>query len=209
MTLPATRRIPAPRGSLLHLRRANPVLGELIDRIGAFRLEVPIHRPAVVELVRSVVYQQLTGKAAETIYGRFLSLFGGRFPSVRRMGAVEFDALRGVGLSRQKATAILDLASRSLDRSLKLSGWESMSNDEVIANLTQVKGIGEWSAHMFMMFHLGRLDVWPVGDYAIQKASALLMGSDELPGRKEMARLGELYNPYGTIAAFYLWASVD
>jgi 3-methyladenine DNA glycosylase/8-oxoguanine DNA glycosylase len=168
-----------------------------------------VNRPAVVELVRSIVYQQLTGKAAATIYGRFLELFGGRFPSVKRMGEVEFDALRSVGLSRQKAAAIQDLASRALDRSLKLRGWDGMSDEDVIANLTQVKGIGEWSAHMFLMFHLGRLDVWPAGDYAIQKASALLEGAEELPRRREMARLGETYSPYGTIAAFYLWASVD
>lgn len=184
-------------------------MGEVIDRVGAFRLEIPVHRPAMEELVRSIIYQQLTGKAAATILGRFLGLFGGRFPSAVRMGEMPFESLRGVGLSRQKAAAIGDLSARAQDGSLRLKGFDEMSDEAIIRNLIQVKGIGEWSAQMFLIFHLGRLNVWPAGDYAIQRASGLLRGSKGLPNAKEMARLGARYEPFATIASYYLWASVD
>jgi len=160
--------------------------------------------------VRSIVYQQLSGKAAATIHGRLVERFApGTFPEARAILSLSDDELRTCGLSRQKIAALRDLCRRVADGSLPLDALDGMSDDAIVASLVEVRGIGPWSAEMFLLFHLGRLDVWPVGDLAIQKAVQRLHGLRQRPTPKKMHALGEPYRPYRSIASWYLWRLMD
>jgi DNA-3-methyladenine glycosylase II len=198
--------------ALDHLSRADDKMAELIDQHGPLDLEARRRgRPAEPygALLRSIVGQQLSVAAARTIYVRLIDLFGGSTPSPRELLDVDAETLRGVGLSRPKVGYIRSLAQHVEDGELHLGSLDEMPDDEVIAELTAVKGLGVWTAHMFLMFHLGRPDVLPVGDLGVRRAVERLYGLEELPDAETLDRLAERWRPYRTLACLYLWHSLD
>ena len=161
-------------------------------------------------LIRNIIYQQLSGKAAKTIYNRFLKLFETtEYPSPDKIINTPVEDLRGAGLSNQKVTYILDLSKKYVDGTLQLDELDEKSNKEVSAQLIQVKGIGQWTADMFLMFTLNREDVFPLGDLGVKKGVAIIENLPELPTEKHMAEISEKWQPYRTIAAWYMWKLVD
>ncbi len=192
------------------LMRGDPVMRALIKRIGPCGLAGSLHADPFESLVQAIVWQQLSTKAAATIFGRFLALFrGATFPSPADVAAVPDDALRQVGFSRMKVSYIRDLCRRVTDGSLHLGQLESLNDEAVVRELTQVKGIGRWSAEMFLMFRLHRPDVLPVDDLGIVKAIQRAYGLRNPPTAERIRRLGEPWRPYRSVASWYLWASAD
>lgn len=159
-------------------------------------------------LVRSIMYQQLAGAAAATIHGRFLKLFSNGL-SPDAVLALPEGAMRSAGVSGSKAAAIADLALKVGDGTVPLHDVESQSDDELVARLIKVRGIGRWTAEMFLMFQLGRLDVWPVDDYGVRKGWALAHRLKELPTPRALQPLGDQFRPYRSVAAWYCWRAVD
>lgn len=203
-------RLRLPRGALADLGRADPKLAGLIDRVGPFRLEIGKSESHLGALVRSIVYQQLSGKAAATILARLRKELGeGRVPEAHDVLAVAEARLRAAGLSRQKIASLRDLCEKVRSGALPLDRIEALDDDAVIERLVAVRGIGVWSAQMFLLFHLGRLDVWPVDDLGVRKAVARLHRREQLPGKREMAEIGEKWRPYRSIASWYLWRSLE
>jgi DNA-3-methyladenine glycosylase II len=198
---------------LQKLRAADPVLRALIDQIGADGLgDRRAGRPKdhYGALVRSIVGQQLSTKAARAIYGRLTERFGGRTPTPQEVLDDDPDELRAAaGLSRAKVSFLRSLAEHVLNGSLELERLNELPDDEVIAELVAVKGLGTWSAHMFLMFHLSRPDVLPVGDLGIRRAAMNVYGLDELPDPATLERIAEPWRPHRTLACEYLWQSLD
>jgi len=198
--------------ALAHLTKADDVMAALIEEHGPLDLEARRRgRPADAygALLRSIVGQQLSVKAARTIYERLLDLFDGTTPSPEQLLAADPDALRAAGLSRPKVSYIRSLAQHIVDGELHLDSLDEMSDSDAIAELTAVKGLGEWTAHMFLMFHLRRPDVLPVGDQGIRRAVERLYGLETIPDAETLERLGERWAPYRTLASLYLWHSLD
>jgi DNA-3-methyladenine glycosylase II len=195
------------------LRASDPVLRELIDGVGIDglgdrrRVRPRDHYGA---LVRTIVGQQLSTKAARAIYGRLTERFGGRNPTPEEVLADDPEELRAAaGLSRAKVGFLRSLAEHALDGSLELNKLGRLSDQAVIAELVAVKGIGVWSAHMFLMFHLMRPDILPVGDLGIRRAMMLAYGLAELPGPAEMEQIAEPWRPRRTLASEFLWNSLE
>jgi DNA-3-methyladenine glycosylase II len=197
-----------------HLRAADPVMRGLIDSLDVNailrdrrRYRFPDHYAA---LVRSIVGQQLSTRSANAIYGRLTERFGGRPPTPAEVLTDDPDELRtAVGLSHAKTAYLRSLAEHVLDGSLRLDQLRGLPDAEVIAELTAVKGIGEWSSHMFLMFDLGRPDVLAVGDLGIRRAVMVRYALDRLPDAAEVTRIGEPWRPYRTLACLILWHSAD
>jgi 3-methyladenine DNA glycosylase/8-oxoguanine DNA glycosylase len=198
----------ALRRATAHLRRADPVMGRIIGEVGPCRLEVDRRTPAFAALVEAILYQQITGKAAATIHKRLLALVGTRRVGPDGVLALSEESLRGAGLSRQKIVYLRDLARRTQD-GLPLRRVGRFPDEKVIETLTAVKGIGRWTAHMFLIFRLGRLDVLPVDDYGVRKAMQQAYRLRALPDPKRMARVAEAWRPYRSIASWYLWRSLE
>jgi DNA-3-methyladenine glycosylase II len=159
-------------------------------------------------LVRSIMYQQLAGAAASTIHGRFLKLFSdGLSPAA--VLALPDGAMRSAGVSGSKAVAIADLARKVGDGTVPLHDADALSDEDLVARLVQVRGIGRWTAEMFLMFQLKRLDVWPVDDYGVRKGWALVHKLREPPTPRALEPEGERFRPYRSIAALYCWRAVD
>ncbi len=195
-----------------HLRSADPVMRELIDAHGPLTLaERRRGRPADAygALLRSIVGQQLSTKAARSIYERLAARFDGRAPTPAELLAVDPQALRDVGLSWRKVEYLRDLAAQVEDGTLELDRLAELSDAEVTAELTSVKGLGPWTADMFMIFHLGRPDVLAVGDLGTRAAVRAAYGLDELPGPEELTRIAEPWRPHRSLACLYLWRSLD
>lgn len=188
------------------LAAADPALADTIAAVGppALRLRAEETLPS---LVRSVVYQQLSGRAAGTIHGRLVAAAGDDLAGLDRLAD---DDLRACGLSRAKVAAVRDLAARHADGRLPpralLDGWD---DDAVVAALTPARGVGVWTVQMFLMFTLGRPDVWPVADLGVQEGMRLVHGLPERPGPRALAALGERYRPWRSLAAWYAWRAVD
>lgn len=159
-------------------------------------------------LVRSIMYQQLAGAAASSIHGRFMKLFSDAL-SPEAVLALPEGALRSAGLSGAKAAAVIDLAKKVGDGSVPLHDVETLTDDALVARLVQVRGIGRWTAEMFLMFQLRRLDVWPVDDYGVRKGWALAHKFKDLPAPRSLQADGERFRPYRSIAAWYCWRVVD
>jgi DNA-3-methyladenine glycosylase II len=194
------------------LRTADPVMARLIEEHGAIvRKDLRRERPgdAYGALLRSIVGQQLSTKAAQTIYGRMLELFGGHAPTPKQLRAANPDDIRAAGLSRPKINYLRDLAKHVEDGELELDRLDELSDEKIIEELTAVKGIGEWSAHMFLMFHLGRPDVLPVGDQGIRNAVRVHYRLRKLPDAKRLEKIAKPWRPYRTLACLYLWSSLD
>jgi DNA-3-methyladenine glycosylase II len=195
--------------ALTHLRAADPRLGAWIDAAGPCGLRANRGGTHFDAVVRSIVYQQLSGKAAGTIHGRLLGLYGGRNPTPRELARTQPAKLRAVGLSGRKTEYLQDLAQRAAARTLPIEGLHELDDAGVIEVLTAVRGIGEWTAQMFLMFRLGRPDVLPVLDLGVQKGVQLLYGLRKLPSPDRVARIGRGWAPYRTIASWYLWRRAD
>jgi len=165
-------------------------------------------RTHFAELARMVCYQQLAGAAARTIHGRFEALFVGP-PTPEGVLALPDAALRGAGLSRAKAASIRDLAEHVLSGDVRLARIGRYPDDEVIAQLTIVRGIGRWTAEMFCMFQLRRIDVWPVDDLGVRKGFARIAGLDAMPAPRDLEGMGERFRPYRSVAAWYCWRAAD
>jgi DNA-3-methyladenine glycosylase II len=189
------------------LRRRDPVLGAVIRRVGP--CEIRARGDPYRSLLRSVVYQQLAGAAAAAIAGRLRRHFGGRYPRPEVLLAAGDADLRSAGLSRQKIATLRAVAAAFADGTLSNRGLRRMSDDEVVEAVTRIRGIGEWTAHMILMFSLGSPDVLPVGDYGVRKGAQHLYGLPALPRRAELEALGERWRPYRSVAAWYLWRSEE
>ena len=187
------------------LAELDPVMATMLERIGPCDLRRGRPRlPHFAELARAVTYQQLAGAAAAAIHGRFAALFGGE-PTPDAVLAMPVDQLRGAGLSTSKTASIRDLAEKVVDGSVQLDRIARLPDDEVVRELTLVRGIGRWTAEMFLIFQLGRLDVWPVDDLGVRKGYARLYGLGDLPSARELEQLGERFCPYRSVAAWYCW----
>lgn len=195
-----------------HLRAADPVLARLIDSVGPFRMRIAQTPDLFVALVEAIVYQQLTGKAAATIFARVRALFprGHAGPTAEQILRVSDEALRAAGLSRAKVLALRDLAQRAMDGAIPtLAEAHRLDNEALIERLTAVRGIGRWTVEMLLMFRLGRPDVLPAGDYAIRKAFAAAYRKRTLPTRRDLDQAGARWRPYRTVASWYLWRAVE
>jgi 3-methyladenine DNA glycosylase/8-oxoguanine DNA glycosylase len=191
------------------LRRSDPVLAKVVARHGPHRFELRSEGSHFDALARSIVSQQLSVKAASTIHGRFRTVYDGAGGTPNVVARIPEKRLREVGLSWQKISYIRDLARRVTSGELELDRIEEMPDDELVARLTAVKGIGTWTAQMFLMFRLGRPDVLPVLDLGIQKAIQRAYGLRKRPAARQMERIGRAWAPYRTIACWYLWRSLD
>lgn len=197
------------RAAAKHLSEHDPVLAPIIAKAGLCTMRP--HKNYYQELVESIISQQLSVKAAASILKKFVALFGGTFPSPEQMLDKDVETYRTVGLSRNKAMYIRDLAQHVIDGTVKFEHLDALSNDEIIAELTAVKGIGEWTAHMFMMFCMGRPDVLAYGDLGIRNGIQKLYGLKKLPDAAAIQRIARKNNwhPYESAACWYVWHSLD
>ncbi len=193
-----------------HLSKQCAVMRRLIREHGPCGLAPEAGRTPFVSLVTAVAHQQLHGKAAETILKRFRGLFGGKFPTAAKLAGVEDDALRGCGFSRAKTAALRDIAAKTLDGTVPgTRAIMKMDDEEIIARLTSVRGVGRWTVQMLLIFKLGRHDVLPVDDFGVRAGYRTAFGLAELPTPKELLAYGERWRPHATTAAWYLWRAAD
>ena len=197
------------RRAIVHLTEADPVLGDVIRRVGPFRLTPRTDGTHFDAVCRSIIYQQLSGKAATTIHGRVLGLYGGRSPLPNELAATADEHLRAVGLSRQKLSYLKDLASRVASNELPIETLHELPDDDVMDALVRIKGVGRWTAQMFLMFRLGRPDVLPELDLGIQKAIQRAYRLRKRPLPERVLKIGAAWAPYRTVAAWYLWRSLE
>ncbi len=192
-----------------HLMKVDPRLGAVINRIGPCRLHSVAPRDPFEALTLSIASQQLSTKAAATIFGRFCALFPpNRRPTPHRVMTLGDDEIRGVGFSRPKVAFIKDLAAHVLDGRLDLKGLKKHPDDEVMRQLVAVKGIGRWTAEIFLMFRLGRPDILPADDLGLMNAAHRIYGTRKRPTPEQLRKRGEAWRPYRSVAAWYLWASL-
>jgi len=196
--------------AVLSLSAADRKLARFMELAGPCGLQLDDAGSPFESLVEAIVYQQLHGKAAETIFNRLKAIFAPeRFPSPRLLLEVPEELLRGAGLSRQKMAAIRDLAAKTLDGTVPdLRAIRRMSDEEIIERLTSVRGVGRWTVEMFLIFHLGRPDVLPIGDYGVLQGFALTHRRKEMPKPKELGTFGERWKPYRSVASWYMWKAV-
>lgn len=201
---------PATQQAAAYLRSHDPFLATIIDATAAHPPFVA-HTNYYHELASSIISQQLSVKAAATIEGRFKALFGGAFPEPEQILTKDTEELRAVGLSYQKAGYIQDLARHILDGSVRFDTLDQLSNADIITELTKVKGIGEWTVHMFLIFCMGRLDVLPTGDLGIRTGIMRLYNLDTLPKPDDIRLIAEQHqwHPYESVASWYIWQSLD
>ena len=194
------------RKALHHLRKSDPVLAAIMQKVGPFRMEYA--PPEFASLAEAIVYQQLNGKAAVTIFQRFTALAGEPLTPAGILKLTD-EQLRAVGLSKQKSSYLKDLAAKAAAGTLDFSRLQELPDEEVIQHLTQVKGIGVWTAHMFLMFSLRRPDVLPTGDYGVQVAMKKHYRKRKLLKPKDMEKIARAWAPYRSVACWYLWRSLD
>jgi DNA-3-methyladenine glycosylase II len=205
---------PSPTAAARDLARRDPVMARLVAQAGPPRIRPP-QRTAFEALARAICFQQLSGKAAATIYGRFVALCTGTDAGAgaplepEAVLATPIEELRRAGLSAAKAASVHDLAAKVVDGTVPLDRVGRLSDEELIDRLVVVRGIGRWTAEMFLIFQLRRLDVWPVDDLGVRKGYARAHGLGEAPPPKELQVLGEAYRPYRSIAAWYFWRALD
>jgi len=195
-----------------HLRSVDQVLRRLIDERGPIdpNSDRRASRPDPYEaLARAIVGQQLSTKAARSIWDRLVENLGGAFPPPADLLAADPERIRGAGISRPKVGFLRDLAERVEDGRLDLAGLVELADEDVVAALTEIKGIGRWTAEMFLIFHLGRPDVISTGDLGIRRAVQIAYGLDDLPGPTDLERIADPWRPHRTLACLYLWRSLD
>ena len=194
------------RKAVNHLKKSDPILRAIIERVGPCRME--FEAPEFSSLAEAIVYQQLNGKAAVTIFNRFVALAGDPL-TPEGILKLSNEQMRSVGLSKQKSAYLKDLAAKASDGLLNFERLQDMTDDEVIEHLTQVKGIGVWTAHMFLIFSLRRPNVLPTGDYGVQMAIRKHYKKRKLPKPNEMEKIARAWEPYRSIACWYMWRSLD
>jgi 3-methyladenine DNA glycosylase/8-oxoguanine DNA glycosylase len=195
-----------------HVRASDAVLARLIDAVGPFDMQLQATQSTFGALLEAIVYQQLNGKAAAAIFARVSALSprsrGG--PTAAGILRTSDDDLRGAGLSRAKVLAVHDLARKAVDGDIPtIAQAHKMDDDALVERLTMVRGIGRWTAEMFLIFRLGRPDVLPIDDYGIRKGYAVAFKKRALPDPKDVARRGERWRPYRTVASWYLWRAAE
>jgi len=194
-----------------HLAASDPRFADLIARAKPFGPRAAVLVRPFEALAESIAYQQLSGKAAATIWSRVRALYGKRkWLDPKQVLATPDETLRAAGLSGSKTAAIKDLAGKTLDGTVPSApALAKMSDDEIIERLTQVRGIGRWTVEMLLLFELARLDVWPVTDLGVQKGYAKTFGKRKLPSPKQLHKAGEKWRPYRSVAAWYFWRALD
>ncbi|MBX9685550.1 MAG: DNA-3-methyladenine glycosylase [Candidatus Obscuribacterales bacterium] len=193
-----------------HLSASDKTMAKIIKSVGPCRLELQEMQNAYESLMESIVYQQLTGKAAATIMGRVKGLYKNKFPSPVQLLKTSDEDLRAVGLSGAKTAAIKDLSLKKKEGLIpEVEQMEKMSDEEIIEILSSVRGIGEWTVQMLLIFRLGRPDVMPHNDYGVRKGFARAYNLEELPKPKELLTHSEIWRPYRSVAAWYLWRVLD
>jgi DNA-3-methyladenine glycosylase II len=192
--------------ALLHLKKSDPVMRAIIERVGPYKMQ--FGEPKFHSLAEAIVYQQLNGKAAVTIFKRFAALAG---DPLTPEGILKLtpEQMRSAGLSKQKTSYLFDMAEHTRSGELDFSRLPEMSDDDVIAHLTQVKGVGMWTAHMFLMFNLRRLNILPTGDYGVRMAIKKAYHKRKLPKPELMEKIAKPWEPYRSIASWYLWQSLN
>ena len=195
------------RKAIRHLQAADPVMGGIIQRVGAYRLEY--REPGFATLVRSIVNQQLSGRVARVIFDRLVAVMPEGLLTPENILSLRPAKMRALGLSKQKTAYIRDLARQTRAGVLDFAELPALADAQVIERLTQVKGIGVWTAHMFLIFALRRNNVLPSGDLGVRAAIRKAYGLAELPKPVEIEALGECWHPYCTVAAWYLWRSLE
>jgi len=194
------------RKAINHLKKADPVLAAIIERVGPCRIEYG--PPEFHSLAEAIVYQQLNGKAALTIFNRLAELAGKPLTPEGIMKVTD-QQLRNVGLSKQKSSYLRDMAERTTRGELDFTRLPDLSDDEVIEHLTMVKGVGVWTAHMFLMFTLRRPNILPTGDFGVQTAIKKYYNKRKMPKPAQMEKIAKPWEPYRSIACWYLWKSLD
>lgn len=195
------------RIAITHLHRCDPVLSGIIRSCGPYRIKY--REPVFDTLVRSVVYQQLSGKAAATIYGRLDEATGKRGVTASAILKLTPEHLRALGLSAAKTASLLDMAEKTRSRKVRFAALADMSDEAVIEHLTQVRGVGVWTAQMFLMFALRRHDVFPSGDLGVRNAMMRAYQLEAPPSPLEMTAMAQPWQPYRSVASWYLWRSLD
>lgn len=195
-----------------HLKNADEKMAAIIERVGPCRLHIRHEHSIFYTLLRSIIYQQLAGKAAAAILARVEKATGsdGVLPTPQQIADAPDEALRAAGLSRSKLLAVKDLAAKTLDGTVP--AWPAirrLSEDEIIERCVKVRGVGRWTVEMLLLFRLGRLDVWPVDDYAVRKGVQYTYHLRALPTKKQMMRRGERYRPYRSVASWYFWRASE
>src|SRR2546421_3724345 len=191
------------------LAKRDPVMRRLIRAVGHADLGSRRQSDHFNALVRAIVFQQLAGKAANAIHARFVALFEGAKIDPEAVLAAGHARLRTVGLSEAKTLSILDLATKVDDGTVPLRGISRYGDDVIVERLSSVRGIGRWTAEMFLIFQLGRLDVWPVDDFGVRNGYARLYGLADVPPPRELVQFGDRFRPYRTVAAWYCWRAAD
>ncbi len=190
-----------------HLKKSDPVMAAIVERVGPYK---PRHAtPDFHNLARSIAYQQLHGKAAATIFGRLCTATGCELITPEKVLALSIEQMRACGLSKQKLSYIRDLAEKTLSGDVNFEQLPTMDDEDVIEHLTRVKGIGRWSAQMFLMFALKRPDVMPTVDFGINMAIKKAYNKRKVPKPKDILKLSDKWRPYRSVACWYLWRSVD
>lgn len=193
-----------------HVRAREPRMVDWIERIGPIRMPNRRSSDPYLALLEAIAYQQLAGSAAKKIWDRVVALFGDEGPVPHRLIATSEAQLRSAGLSRNKALSMRDIATRTLAGEVPdAAGMKRMSNDEIIASLTQIRGVGQWTAEMLLIFTLRRPDVMPATDYGIRKGYQVLYRKREMPTPTQVLKKAEIWQPYRTTAALYLWRIAD
>jgi DNA-3-methyladenine glycosylase II len=195
------------RKAIRHLQAADPVIAGIIERVGRYRIE--FRDPGFETLVKSIVYQQLSGRVAQVIFGRVAAAVPGGLLTPEGILALRPAKMRKLGLSKQKTAYIRDLARLTRDGTVDFAGLQALADAEVIERLTKVKGVGVWTAHMFLIFALRRTNVLPSGDLGIRSAIRKAYGLADLPKPAEIEAMGARWHPYCTVAAWYLWRSLE
>ena len=196
-----------PASAVAHILQVDPAYAGIVQATGPFRSRQP-DADTFNSLARAIVFQQLAGHAARAIHGRFAALFDGH-PTAEAILATSNEQLRTVGLSGNKAAAIVDLALKTIDGTVPLDHLDELSDAEIVQRLSTVRGIGRWTAEMFLIFQLQRPDVWPVDDFGVRKGFAVIHALPTPPTPKALDALGEIYRPYRSVAAWYCWRAVD
>ncbi|PIQ96398.1 MAG: DNA-3-methyladenine glycosylase [Nitrospinae bacterium CG11_big_fil_rev_8_21_14_0_20_56_8] len=205
--MPAPSSLPSGADLLRHFDRADPVIAAVIRKLGPFQLKR--NRNYFIVLCKAIIAQQISNRAAATISSRFFALFDGSLPTPDHVLAVPQDRLRAVGLSRQKASYLQDLSLHFRDKSINPHRLPYLDNETVIGQLTAVRGIGRWTAEMFLIFSLNRLDVFPVADAGLQSAIRNLYGLRKPPTLKKLRFIGKKWHPFETVATWYAWRTLD
>jgi DNA-3-methyladenine glycosylase II len=195
--------------AIAHLKRVDPKLGDVIDRVGRQPPGPRTEGTHLGAIARAIVFQQLSGKAAGTIHARFEQLFGGRAPTAEELLKTSDENLRSVGLSRAKAVYLKDLAARAASGSLPVDRLQELPDEELLEALTAVKGIGKWTAQMFLLFRLGRPNVLPDLDLGVRKAIQRVYNLRRMPSPEQVKSRGAVWSPFASVAAWYLWRSLE